>query len=78
VIITANNSFHGRTLTAITATGQTKYQKYFHPLTPGFEYVEYNNVEELEAKVKVSTLYSTCFSSSNMTITIIIIILIGN
>lgn len=53
VIITAVNSFHGRTLTAITATGQPKYQKDFGPLTPGFEYVEYNNVDALRAKVKV-------------------------
>ena len=52
VIITAVNSFHGRTLTAITATGQPKYQKDFGPLTPGFEYVEYNNLDELRAKVK--------------------------
>eukprot|EP01033_Poteriospumella_lacustris_P014654 gene14654-10479_t len=52
VIITAVNSFHGRTLTAITATGQPKYQKDFGPLTPGFEYVEYNNLAELKEKVK--------------------------
>lgn len=52
VIITAVNSFHGRTLTAITATGQPKYQKDFGPLTPGFEYVEYNNLEALQAKVR--------------------------
>ena len=51
VIITAHNSFHGRTLTAITATGQPKYQKDFGPLTPGFEYVEYNNVQDLRNKV---------------------------
>lgn len=62
VIITAVNSFHGRTLTAITATGQAKYQKDFGPLTPGFEYVEYNNVEELKAKVKVY-LYLMIFLS---------------
>lgn len=48
IIITAVNSFHGRTLTAITATGQPKYQKDFGPLTPGFEYVTYNNPDELE------------------------------
>ena len=52
VIITAVNSFHGRTLTAITATGQPKYQKDFGPLTPGFEYVDYNNLEQLREKVK--------------------------
>lgn len=51
VIITAINSFHGRTLTAITATGQAKYQKDFGPLTPGFEYVEYNNIESLKEMV---------------------------
>ena len=52
VIITALNSFHGRTLTAITATGQPKYQKDFGPLTPGFEYVEYNDVDALRSLVK--------------------------
>jgi acetylornithine/N-succinyldiaminopimelate aminotransferase len=51
VIITAVNSFHGRTLTAITATGQSKYQQDFGPLTPGFEYCEYNNIASLEALV---------------------------
>ena len=52
VIITAHASFHGRTLTTITATGQPKYQKDFGPLTPGFEYTEYNNVENLRTLVK--------------------------
>ena len=52
VIITAMNSFHGRTLTTITATGQPKYQKDFGPLTPGFEYCEYNDVESLRKLVK--------------------------
>ena len=33
------------------ATGQPKYQKNFGPLTPGFEYVEYNNIQQLAAKV---------------------------
>jgi len=44
-IITMKNSFHGRTITTITATGQTKYQKNFGPLTPGFSYVDYCDVE---------------------------------
>jgi acetylornithine/N-succinyldiaminopimelate aminotransferase len=43
-IITMKNSFHGRTITTITATGQTKYQKGFGPLTPGFKYVPYCDV----------------------------------
>ena len=52
VIITALNSFHGRTLATITATGQPKYQQNFGPLVPGFEYVAYNDVEALRALVK--------------------------
>jgi len=51
VIITALNSFHGRTLTAITATGQPKYQAHFGPLTPGFEYVPYNDAARLREMV---------------------------
>lgn len=47
-IVAALNSFHGRTLGAITATGQEKYQKNFTPLVPGFEYIEYNNVDSLD------------------------------
>lgn len=55
VIITAHQSFHGRTLTTITATGQPKYQKGFDyggEMVPGFEYITYNSVEDLEKKVK--------------------------
>lgn len=47
-IITAEQSFHGRTLTTITATGQPKYHKGFEPLTPGFTYVPFNDVTALE------------------------------
>ena len=52
VIITALQSFHGRTLGTITATGQPKYQANFGPLLPGFEYVPYNDIDALEALVK--------------------------
>ncbi|MDY7012083.1 MAG: aspartate aminotransferase family protein [Cyanobacteriota bacterium] len=48
VILTANASFHGRTLATITATGQPKYQKDFDPLVPGFAYVPYNDIGALE------------------------------
>jgi len=48
VILTAQASFHGRTLATITATGQPKYQKNFDPLVPGFEYVPYNDIQALE------------------------------
>jgi acetylornithine/N-succinyldiaminopimelate aminotransferase len=52
VIITALNSFHGRTLATITATGQPKYQEGFGPLVPGFEYVPYNDIDALRKMVK--------------------------
>ncbi|WP_315865280.1 aspartate aminotransferase family protein [Acaryochloris thomasi] len=47
VIVTANASFHGRTLATITATGQPKYQKNFNPLVPGFHYVPFNDFEAM-------------------------------
>lgn len=52
VIITAESSFHGRTIATITATGQPKYQKGFSPLLPGFVYVPYNDSAALQAAVK--------------------------
>jgi acetylornithine aminotransferase len=51
IILTANASFHGRTLATITATGQPKYQKYFDPLVPGFHYVPYNDISAIEAAI---------------------------
>jgi acetylornithine aminotransferase len=51
VILTANESFHGRTLATITATGQPKYQKDFSPLVPGFHYVPYNDIMALETAI---------------------------
>ncbi|MDR1439732.1 MAG: aspartate aminotransferase family protein [Clostridiales bacterium] len=48
-IITASDSFHGRTLATVAATGQPKYQKPYEPLTPGFEHVPFNNIEALRA-----------------------------
>ncbi len=51
IILTANASFHGRTLATITATAQPKYQKYFDPLVPGFNYVPYNDVSAIEAAI---------------------------
>ncbi len=54
-IITMKKSFHGRTMATVTATGQTKYQKGYDPLLPGFSYVEFNNFEDLEKKVNKNT-----------------------
>jgi acetylornithine/N-succinyldiaminopimelate aminotransferase len=47
-ILTAENSFHGRSLGALTATGQSKYQEGFEPLPGGFEHVPYNDPDALE------------------------------
>ena len=52
-IITLVNSFHGRTLTTLSATGQDKFHELFQPLTPGFAYVEANNIEALAKAVEV-------------------------
>ena len=46
-VITAFNSFHGRTLSTLAATGQPHYQEPFQPMTPGFVHVEYDNVEAI-------------------------------
>ena len=51
VIITAKASFHGRTLAAVTATGQPKYHKNFAPLVPGFAYAPYNDIAALESTI---------------------------
>ena len=50
-IIVMYNSFHGRTMGALSATGQTKYQKGFEPVLPGFKFVNYNNFEELDKAI---------------------------
>ena len=51
-IVTLINSFHGRTVTTLAATGQDEYHKHFQPLTPGFVYVEANNCAALRALVE--------------------------
>ncbi|MBI4352546.1 MAG: aspartate aminotransferase family protein [Candidatus Omnitrophica bacterium] len=54
-IITMEQSFHGRTLAAITATGQKKYQQGFEPLPAGFVTVPFNDFQALEAAVTPKT-----------------------
>ncbi len=54
-IVTMENSFHGRTLTALTATGQKKYQKGFGPLTPGFTHVPYGDLEAVRKAITDET-----------------------
>ena len=51
VILTAAASFHGRTLAAVTATGQPKYHKGFEPLVGGFDYFPYNDISALEGLI---------------------------
>ena len=46
-VITAFNSFHGRTATTVAATGQPHYQEAFLPLQPGFVHVDFNDVEAI-------------------------------
>lgn len=50
-IITLKNSFHGRTITTLAATGQDVFHHDFLPLTEGFAYAEANNLDDLKAQV---------------------------
>ncbi len=54
-IVSMLNSFHGRTLATLTATGQEKVQKGFEPLPEGFRYVPFNDVEALSKAVTSRT-----------------------
>ncbi|HBE9527568.1 TPA: aspartate aminotransferase family protein [Clostridioides difficile] len=47
-IISLKDSFHGRTMMSLMATGMDKYHKYFYPLPEGFKYIERNNIEDLK------------------------------
>ena len=62
-IVTLWNSFHGRTLTTLAATGQEHYHELFQPLTPGFVHVTAGNMEELKEIVsthKVAGILMEC------------------
>ncbi|TET46499.1 aspartate aminotransferase family protein [Candidatus Aerophobetes bacterium] len=54
-IITMKESFHGRTVTTLRATAQTKYQKGFGPFPPGFKYSPFNDLERLKERVSEKT-----------------------
>jgi len=54
-VITATNSFHGRLLSTLTATGQDKVKVGFDPLPPGFVHVPLNDIESMKAAVNNST-----------------------
>lgn len=54
-IVTLRNSFHGRTIATLSATGQDRFHHYFFPFLEGFSYVEANDVPALEAAVTEQT-----------------------
>lgn len=54
-IITLKNSFHGRTVTTLSATGQDVFHNYFFPFTEGFSYVEAGNMNALKNAVNKNT-----------------------
>ena len=62
-IVTLKGSFHGRTVTTLSATGQEHYHEKFRPMTPGFFHVEPGDIEELKAvfqKEKIAAILIEC------------------
>src|SRR5436190_20263269 len=55
-IITALNSFHGRTMAGIAATGQEKVKKGFEPMTPGFRHVPFNDLQAVRDAISPATV----------------------
>ena len=54
-IITMQNSFHGRSMGALSATAQKKFHTGFHPLLPGFKYTPFNNIPAVKKAVSKKT-----------------------
>ncbi len=54
-IITLQNSFHGRTVTTLAATGQDSFHNFFFPFTEGFRYAKANDLEDLTSKITENT-----------------------
>ncbi len=54
-IISMNNSFHGRSLGALSVTGNNDYQKAFKPLIEGIKFADFNNLESVKAKITQKT-----------------------
>jgi acetylornithine/N-succinyldiaminopimelate aminotransferase len=54
-IIALNNSFHGRTVTTLSATGQDVFHNYFFPFTEGFTFADANDIESVKSKVTDKT-----------------------
>lgn len=62
-IITLKNSFHGRTITTLAATGQDAYHTDFHPLTGGFIYAEPGDLDFIEARMKEGSVAAVMFEA---------------
>lgn len=60
-IITLNNSFHGRTITTLAATGQDHFHKLFKPLTAGFVHTPANDIEALKKTVEENNVAAVMF-----------------
>ncbi len=60
-IITLKNSFHGRTITTLAATGQEAFHDKFLPLTDGFLYASANNIDDLKNKVSTGNIAAIMF-----------------
>ena len=54
-IVTLIQSFHGRTVTTLKATGQDKFHQYFFPFTEGFDYAAANDIEDMKRKIDDTT-----------------------
>ena len=59
-IIAMNHSFHGRTIGALSVTGNAHYREAFGPLIPGIRFAEYNNLESVKALVNKKTCAIIC------------------
>jgi acetylornithine/N-succinyldiaminopimelate aminotransferase len=55
-IMTFYNSFHGRTIAALTATAQEKFHKFLKPLSPGFVYAKFNDIKDVKKKIDSKTV----------------------
>jgi len=62
-IVTLVNSFHGRTITTLAATGQDHFHEDFQPLTPGFVYAEANSLQSVEALVASHNVCAIMFEA---------------
>ena len=62
-IVTLKNSFHGRTITTLAATGQDVFHEQFLPLTEGFVYAEANNTDDLKTKTAENNVAAIMFET---------------